>query len=691
MHSARWHTVAATLTVIVAAGLAYAGGLGAPFIMDDFPSIPKNTSIRSLWPINSVLWYPAERGRTVDGRPLLNLSFAINRAIIGETPAAFRGVNVAIHVANAILLGLLSRLILTAPAALPRPEAVCDGIAFATSLLWALHPLCTGAVTYVVQRAESLAALMMLAAVTVCVKGLEQRQKRSNADFLSAASEFGGPHAAVWLGAVTSLSALAGAAKETAVVMPLVTVLIDRAVIAGSWRGCLRHWPWHVAAAASWPIVLIMLSVLGGRGTSAGFVSLMSSWHYLLTQSWAIWVYLLRIVWPATLVFDYGNSVSVGLAESWPWLVATSVLFIGICLGFGRWPAKFLGPLLFFVLLAPTSSVIPVKTQTVAEHRAYLPLAAIVAAAATFVGDELRRLQAPRWLAVLMIVAAASLLGGRTVARNLEFHSPEGLWRQSLAIMPNNSRAMNNLSVLLIAKPSKAGLPEAESLLARIAAREPERQDMLLNRATLRKKQGRFDDAIADLSHYIRLDSTHAGAYADRGYLHWKSGRLPEAIADFKRALVIDPETTSAWTNLGNALTDSGRPAEGERCFEQARAVDPTNAVTWWHCGIARAARGETASALDAFETAVRLDPEDADARFNRGTLLAMMRRPSEARADFDAVIRLDPSRGDAWLKRALLAVEQGDLARARADLAHYASLGGRVPSDLEHAVGLGK
>jgi tetratricopeptide (TPR) repeat protein len=489
---------------------------------------------------------------------------------------------------------------------------------------------------------------------------------------------------------VAIFSALAGTAKETAVVIPVITILVDRAVIAGSWRGCLRHWPWHAAAAASWPVVLVMLSALGGRGTSAGFVSLSSSWHYLLTQSWAIWVYLLRIVWPATLVFDYGNSVSTGIADSWPWLVATALLFVGICVGFARRPTMFLGPLLFFVLLAPTSSVIPVKTQTVAEHRLYLPLAAAVAAAATFAGDALRRLQAPRWVAALLVMAAASVLGGRTVARNLEFRSPELLWRQSLAMMPDNSRAMNNLSVLLIAQPTNAGLSEAEALLAQIAAREPDRQDMLINRATLRKKQGRFDDAIADLSHYIRLNSTHARAYADRGYLHWKSGSLPAAIADLERALAIDPETISAWTNLGNALIDAGRPADGERCFERARDIDPQNAVAWWHCGVARATRGDTTAALHAFDTAVALDPGDADARFNRGNLLAMMRRPMDAIADFDAVVRLDPSRGEAWLKRARLAIEGGDLERARADLARYASLGGQIPPDLARAVGLG-
>ena len=272
---------AAAGAICAAIWLAYASGLTAPFIMDDVASITANRSIRSLWPLWPVIAYEHGEGRTIDGRPLLNLSLAVNRAVTGTSPIGFRVLNILIHYGNAILLMALARLLLAQPAVPATVRDRAGEIAFAAALLWAVHPLGTGAVTYVVQRAESLGAFMILATVLVATRGI-------------LAADAGGK---TWaLPFVALLSALAGTAKEISVAIPFITLLIDRALLSGSWRGTLRHWPWHLAAAASWPSVAVMLTALGGRGSSAGFGSDASPWLYLLTQAKALWLYLARIV-----------------------------------------------------------------------------------------------------------------------------------------------------------------------------------------------------------------------------------------------------------------------------------------------------------------------------------------------------------------------------------------------------------
>jgi hypothetical protein len=231
--------------------------------MDDASSITANRSIRSLWPLWPVLVYEHGEGRTHDGRPRVNLALAVNRAVTGMSPAGFRVVNILLHCGNALLLVALVRELLARPAV---PAVVRDRageIAFAASLLWAVHPLGTGAVTYLVQRAESLGAFMILATVLVAVRGV-------------LAADAGRRTWALPL--VALLSALAGTAKETSVAIPFITLLIDRALLSGSWRGAVRHWPWHLAAAASWPSVALMLTAWGGRGSSAGFASEASPW-----------------------------------------------------------------------------------------------------------------------------------------------------------------------------------------------------------------------------------------------------------------------------------------------------------------------------------------------------------------------------------------------------------------------------
>jgi len=217
--------------------VAYAAGLSAPFLMDDRESIEENPTIESLWPIGRVLWYPAAGGRTIDGRPVLNLSFAVSRALCGPSARAYRLGNLAIHAANAVLLWMLAARVLRAARGCeaPRTDGWPSGplvAAFVAAAIWAVHPLGVMAVTYVVQRAESLSALFMLVAVLAAVVGIE-------------VDASGRPNRLV---SVVALAAgCAGATKETAVAVPFITIAIDRAVLAGSWGG------YSATGAGIWP------------------------------------------------------------------------------------------------------------------------------------------------------------------------------------------------------------------------------------------------------------------------------------------------------------------------------------------------------------------------------------------------------------------------------------------------------
>jgi tetratricopeptide (TPR) repeat protein len=650
---------------------AYIGGIHAPFVMDDFSSITANRSIRSLEPIRDVIIYGHDEGRTIDGRPLLNLSLAVNRALTGPAPAGFRAANILIHWGNALLLMALCHRLLGARQV---PESIRAGrseIAFAASLLWAVHPLGTSAVTYVIQRAESLATLLLLATVSAVVAGI------------SAANAV---RCSRLLPVVVIMALLAGTAKETAVVIPLVTILIDRALLSGSWRGTLRHWPWHLAAAAAWPSVAVMLTALGGRGSSAGFGSDASPWLYLLTQAKALWLYLARIVWPRGLVFDYGDFVSSGLGESGGWLVLTAAVFAAVVYGYARSPVVFLGPLLFFVLLGPTSSIIPVKTQTIAEHRAYLASAAIlvpaVAAAYRFaIATGMSR----RTLAGLL-AATSIALGVGTVARNREFVMPEMLWRKALAAVPANERAMLNLASQLV---DRKEYDEAERLLAAVEATGRYERTMLVNRARMLKARGQFAAACSDYDRILEFTPDDASVLADRGYTRWKRGDLAAARADLDRALALDPVLVAALINRGNVRFDGKDIAGALADFERAVAVEPASVKAWSHTGLARQELGDRQAALAAFDRAVSCDPADPEARYNRANLLVVLERPADAVADYGVAIGSDPRFRDAYFNRGVVHLRAGRLGPARADIEAFSRLGGRPPDSVLRALGV--
>jgi tetratricopeptide (TPR) repeat protein len=614
----------------------------------------------------------------------------VNRALTGTSATGFRAVNICIHLLNALLLVALAWKLLARPAV---PRAVQDRaaeIAFTSALLWAVHPLGTAAVTYVIQRAESLGAFMILATVVVCVRGILRCLGNDDADPPARAASVLGSQTATWLlVTVALLSALAGTAKETSVAIPFVTILIDRALLSGNWRGVGRHWPWHLAAASSWPSVGIMLTALGGRGSSAGLDSA-SPWLYLLTQSKAVWLYLARICWPQGLVFDYGDFLSSGLAESGGWLMLTAAVFAGVVYGYARYPVVFLGPLLFFVLLGPTSSVIPVKTQTIAEHRAYLAAAALIipAVATAWLIARERLALSPRFC-VLPLAAVALALGLLTAARNREFAQPEILWQKALAAEPRNERAMINLAAQLIAKQDATSLGEAEQLLARVGETGRYSKVHAVNSGSLLKAQGRYAEALVAIDAVLELTPDEAATLADRGFVLWKLGRLRDALANLDRAIAIDDQIAAAWLNRGNVLIDLGRPGEAEQSFTRSVEIDPQYAKGWNHLGVVRQSRGDWIAAREAFNRAISLDAQDTDAIYNRGTLHAEMGDIAAGLADFATALAKNPSRPEAHYNLAILLLRSGRTADARAEIEAFMRLGGRPPAAVLALVGL--
>jgi hypothetical protein len=158
----------APLVVLVLAALAtYRNSFASPFVFDDRTSIEENQSIRRLWPLGPVLSPPCN-GETVGGRPLLNLSFALNYALGGLDVRGYHAANLAIHLAAALLLLGVVRRTLLLPGLRERFGGAATPLALAAALLWMVHPLQTESVTYIVQRAESLCGCFYLLTLYGC-------------------------------------------------------------------------------------------------------------------------------------------------------------------------------------------------------------------------------------------------------------------------------------------------------------------------------------------------------------------------------------------------------------------------------------------------------------------------------------------------------------------------------------------
>lgn len=612
----------ALLLLIVA---VYAQALRAPFVFDDVPNLQNNPALAHGGGAAIFSGGTGDAGDTLSGRPVAMLSFMLDRRLFGAEPWTFRLVNLVLHaVAAFFVFGVTRRLLGRSEDPVWRQSA--PGMGWCAAALWALHPLQTSAVTYIVQRAEILAALGVLASVHAFLCGLDSPRRR----LWWTVSVF-----AAWTGM---------AAKETAAVAPLAVWLVDRGTAAEGWLAALRQRRGlYGGMAAGWLLLAVLVLTAGGRGGTAGFDAGVGVWDYLLTQSAAILRYAQLIVWPYPLVFDYGMAVVAGVKEVW-WQLPCVVAAVGwVAAGLPRAkPAALIGAW-FFLLLAPSSSFVPVASQTIAEHRLYLALAAPILAAVLLLW---RRAGRRAWWFVL---PALALLGGATVARNQDYLTARSLWADTVAKQPDNIRARINLALALLADgQSSAALAQLE----RAVRLDPRSADAQFNLGVVLARLGRMEAAAAAYAQAVDLRPGFAAAHTEFSIVNLELGRVAPALQHARLAVRYAPDSAAAAFQAGNAQLAAGSMTEARRSFERTVALDPAHADARVNLGNLLAEAGEFDRALEQYERALQSAPGLLPAHRNAGAICAHLGRLDKAIAHYEAAVRLAPA--DARLRAEL-------------------------------------
>lgn len=607
-----WNVILAGVLLVLATFAAYHNSFSGPFIYDDIPAIKDNPTIRQLWPLSTVLSPPNENGITVNGRPLVNLSLAINYAFGGTEVTGYHAVNLGIHILAGLALFGIVRRSLQLPALRERfgPGNTSLLAAFAVALLWTLHPLQTESVTYVIQRAESLVGLFYLLTFYCFVRSTTS------------------PRAGLWQG-LAVLSCLCGvASKEVMASAPLLVLLYDRALVSGTFRDAWqRHRRLYIGLAATWLLLAWLVHGTGSRGGTAGFgAGGVSSWHYALTSALAIGKYLRLTFWPDALVFDYGTEVEKRLLPVLP--QALMIISLVVATGYALWRRPILGfiGMWFFAILGPSSSIIPIATEAMAEHRMYLPLAAI--ATLVVLGSVL--LLSRR--SVYLFIALAAAAGWQTFERNKDYRDELTLWRDTQRKYPLNARGHNNVGEVYY-------------------------------------RQEKFDEAIAAFREAVRLLPNYIDAINNLGNSLTERGRAAEALPYVEMALRLKPGYHETHNNIGNALYQLGRKEEAIANYREAVRIKPTFADAHNNLGVALADFGNNAEAIEHYETALRLKSGYVDAHYNFGNALKQTGRISEAVAQFDETLRLKPTHPEAHNNLGSILYEQGKILEAKA---HY-------------------
>jgi tetratricopeptide (TPR) repeat protein len=664
--------------VAVVLALAIAGVYGravrAPFIYDDADSIEKNSSIRFVWPLIGSAEHRGPLNPTKDlptsGRPIINLSFAINYAAGALDPLGYHLVNFTLHFLSAMLVWAIVRRTLRLPYFAGRFDQSAGWLALCVSLLWALHPVQTEAVVYVTQRTELAMAFCYLATFYCSLRFWSSipQAAAQDSDVWPPGTDSKQRFRHGWLWLAVFVCAIGMASKEVMVSAPLVVLLFERTFISGSLKDALRRsWPLYAGLGATWGI-LLFLNLGGPRSDSAGYSLGVSAVQWWLTQARVLVIYLKLMVWPAPLLLHYDLPYLANFGQVWIYVVLVGLLVAVVgWLVWRNYPWGFLG-VFFFAILFPTL-IVPIVTEIAAERRVYLPLLApvvllivggysLVRRAVAHPGDF--KIARPVAICLVSIVSLACAL---VSAKRVKVYDNEiYLWQDILKVQPNDYAAHGNVGRLLlisgripeaieelqlslslkpdsylnlnnlgVALDHQGHYAEAIKVQSQALRINPNYVDSLQNLANSLREVGQFAAAKVQLEKAERLKPDDAEVQNNIGVLLASQNQVPKAIERFRLAAQLDPYYVPAHINLGKTLPQSGEVAEAIGELQTAIRLVPTRADLHNELGVILGQNNQNQLAIEQFQMALELDPQLARAYNNLAVSLALANRPAEA------------------------------------------------------------
>lgn len=594
---------------------AYAGTWRVPWYLDDLPQIVENPVVHSL---------PLAVARMFQPRGIVDLSFAANFALSGTSPASYHLVNLALHLLVTGLLFLFLRRVCRFP----------EGASLFGALLFALHPLQTQAVNYVVQRATLLSAAFALAALLTLFRLHDRRQEEDL------------PAKTVWSYTVLTifLAFWAVWSKQNAVVLPLLYLVCGVLWRGWSLRRALRFaWPLLLVSMLACAVMLVWPLVSGAQLVSLAQTHALkglahnSPLHYFATEQKVLFYYLCLLLWPTGLRLSYDWPI-----VSQTFTVYNIALFAGHCVLLAaawrirrRFRAFTFAIFWFYCALLVESSILPL--DPVFEHRLYLPLVGFAVLAA----DLLRRIASSRRRSAVCLVIVLVLMG-LTWQRNR-------LWLNPVAFAEQNAELS----------------PASEGVWVALGGQY--------------LRAGRLDAARKALTRALALNPDYALIYVNLSSVSLRKGEFRRAASEAQRGLTVAPENLSLMQNLAAADLQTGRSAEARRLllavtrrgadsFEisimlgQAALAekDWREAERWLQKGIAQGATGDylpyyllgTAryelrdldGAATALVEALQLKPQDVGSLQGLGFIRLEQGDVNGARAQLRQLRRLNPS-----------------------------------------------
>ena len=485
-------------------------------------------------------------------RPVLYATYWMNSRMSGDDPFSFHVFNVIFHLIATGLVFLIVRRFVewTWPESAPLRRNLLAGFAGSVFLL---HPIQTEAVAYLAGRSDSLSVMLLLGAFAAFL----YRPRR----------EISWPIVIAVLG----LFGAALLSKQHTIALPGLLLLTDYWWNPGfSWKGVRGNWKLYATLAAGAVLAVAKYWGLIVSSPSAGFGMKSLTWYqYFFTQCRALFVYLGQFLLPIHLDVDWDFPISRTLWDRGA-IIGLVALIALVALAWQyrrRFPLATYGFLAFLLLMAPTSSILPIA-DPIADRRLYISMIGLLLIVVEVLACVPVRPKALATACGVVLLAAA----WATHAHAAIWSDPVTLWQATVKKSPNKRRVHFQLaSAYYDAGRCDLAIPEYK----RTAELEPPNYDLLVDWALAYDQCNQPDDAVAKLQEAAKQDAT-AHVYSQIGMIYAKRSRWPEALDALAMAQKIDPNYAMTYYYRGGVHLAQNQVIEAIANYRKAVQLDST-------------------------------------------------------------------------------------------------------------------
>lgn len=578
--------------------LVYSNVLYAPFFFDDYGIIVDNETIKNL---------KASFADLSNNRYLTLITFAINYAFAGLKPFSYHITNSLIHIINAVLVYYLVALTCKTPH-LSNSKLSPQFIAFSLAFIFVSHPIQTQAVTYIVQRATSMATMFYLLSLVSYIKWRLMTVQDSMAEEQKARSGY----SKIMIYSISFFSAVcAMKTKEIAFTLPVIMAIYEvfffdnRSASRSSLPGIFKK-PNLRRLIYLFPIFLTILIIpltMMNSAAPAGTIFQdvdnltrnapnISRIDYFFTQSRVMMTYLRLLIFPISQNFDYRYPIYhsfFDLPVLISFLAILSMVGMSIYLfylsrtGKNKLPSdpfamklsglRFMsfGILWFFITLLVESSIIPIK-DIIVEHRIYLPSFGFFIVFVAFTDYMIKNSA----LKKILIVSIVVLLSISAYSRNSLWKDPLKMWEDVVSKAPSNVRAYTEIGAIF-------------------------------------RDEGRYAEANEQFEKALKINRNYALTYYNLGFVQYKLGNHENALKYFNKTLsftlpaLLHMDTLNS---MGMTYSEMGDNNNAVNAFKEAIRVLPTSIYPYNNLGRQYIKTEEFELAVEILEKGIKIRDE---------------------------------------------------------------------------------